>query len=87
MGRRTRKIIISSALLAIMSIGTLLLALYGYETYVSYQNPNSYVPVDTYYEPFGSMSSIPSEMGMTPLANYTLVFILDGLRADTFFST
>ncbi|MFW9944796.1 MAG: alkaline phosphatase family protein, partial [Candidatus Sifarchaeia archaeon] len=50
-----------------------------YETYVEFANPYSYVPAWP--------SSSISGMGMTPIANYTIVFVLDGVRADTFFST
>jgi hypothetical protein len=52
------------------------LILSGYSTYVDYSNPYSYVPT----RPASSITG----MGMTPLANYTVMFVLDGVRADTF---
>ncbi len=67
------------ALMLLVSLGFLQLLVSGLSTYVAFVNPYSYVPS-------GPVSSIEG-MGMTPLANRTVVFVLDGVRADTFYRT
>jgi len=67
------------ALMLLVSLGFLQLLVSGLSTYVAFVNPYSYVPS-------GPVSSIEG-MGMTPLANRTVVFVLDGVRADTFYQT
>ena len=75
---RSRKLTISvSALfLTLVAFGSLSLMLYGYSTYVGYSNPYSYVPT----RPASSIAG----MNMTGFANYTVMFVLDGVRADSF---
>ncbi|MFX1603113.1 MAG: alkaline phosphatase family protein [Promethearchaeota archaeon] len=79
MKRRTGVLAFTVFLMLGVTIGSMAVALHGYETYVEFANPYSYVPA----RPSSSISG----MGMTPIANYTIVFVLDGVRADTFFST
>ena len=67
------------ALMLLVSLGFLQLLVSGLSTYVAFVNPYSYVPT-------GPVSSIEG-MGMTPLANRAVVFVLDGVRADTFYET
>ncbi|MFX0045684.1 MAG: hypothetical protein ACFE8Z_07540, partial [Candidatus Hermodarchaeota archaeon] len=79
MKRRTGVLAFTVFLMLGVTIGSMAVALHGYETYVEFANPYSYVPA----RPSSSITG----MGMTSIANYTIVFVLDGVRADTFFST
>lgn len=76
MKSRTLTISVTALFLTLVTGGSLGLILSGYSTYVDYSNPYSYVPT----RPASSITG----MGMTPLANYTVMFVLDGVRADTF---
>jgi len=63
----------------VISLSYIGLLVSGFSTYSSFANPYSYIPT-------GKVSSI-NGMGAIPLANYTVVFVLDGARADTFYQT
>lgn len=69
----------TAAFLLVMSFSYIGLLVSGLSTYTSFTNPYSYIPT-------GYVSSIEG-MGAVPLANRTVIFVLDGLRADTFYNT
>ena len=69
----------TAAFLLVISLSYIGLLVSGFSTYASFANPYSYVPS-------GPVSSIGG-MGVVPLANHTVVFVLDGVRADTFYQT
>ncbi|WXG46226.1 MAG: alkaline phosphatase family protein [Candidatus Atabeyarchaeum deiterrae] len=79
MRSRTFTIVFAAIFLTAVAAGSIGTILYGYSTYTHYVDPYSYVPV-------GSVSSI-SGMGMTPVARYAVIFVLDGVRADIFYNT
>ncbi len=76
---RNRGVRYTAAFLLLISFSYIGLLVSGFSTYTSFTNPYSYIPI-------GPVSSIEG-MGAVPLANRTVIFVLDGLRADTFYST
>jgi hypothetical protein len=76
---KTFTIILTALFLVAAAGGSMVLVLNGYQAYSQYSNPYSYVPV----HPASSIAG----MGMTPLVNHTVIFVLDGVRADTFYKT
>jgi hypothetical protein len=79
MRRETRTVTTTIAFLALVAIGSTGTLLVGFTTYTNFVNPYSYVPA--------SPASSIEGMGMTPIANYTVVFVLDGVRTDVFYET
>ncbi|RDE12725.1 MAG: hypothetical protein C4K47_07355 [Candidatus Thorarchaeota archaeon] len=76
---KNRSVRYTAAFLLLVSFSYIGLLVSGLSTYTSFTNPYSYIPT-------GPVSSIDG-MGAIPLANHTVVFVLDGLRADTFYNT
>jgi hypothetical protein len=76
MRSRTLTISVTVLFLTLVVVGSLGLILSGYSSYTEYRNPYSYVPT----RPASSIGG----MGMTPFANYTVMFVLDGVRSDIF---
>ncbi len=71
----TRSVVTALVILSLTSTGLLVVGLFSY---FDYSNPYSYVPT----EPVSLIDS-----NITPKANYTLIFVLDGVRADVFYNT
>jgi hypothetical protein len=69
----------TAAFLLLISVSYIGLLVSGFSTYSSFTNPYSYIPT-------GPVSSVYG-MGAIPLASRTVIFVLDGLRADTFYDT
>ncbi|MFW9959202.1 MAG: alkaline phosphatase family protein, partial [Candidatus Odinarchaeota archaeon] len=67
----------AAAALVILSLASTGLLVVGLFNYFNYSNPYSYVPV-------GPVTLIDTDIN--PKANYTLVFVLDGVRADVFYT-
>lgn len=76
---RNRGVRYTAAFLLLISLSYIGLLVSGFGTYTSFANPYSYIPT-------GPVSSV-NGMGAVPLANRTVIFVLDGLRADTFYKT
>ena len=70
----TRTVVAALVVLSITSTGLLVVGLFNY---FNYANPYSYVPI-------GPVTLIDTDIN--PKANYTLIFVLDGVRADVFYS-
>ncbi len=74
-----RTIVATGIVLVLVSLSSVSLLILGFGSYLNFENPYSYVPTTP-------QSSIVGT-GMIPLANHTVVFVLDGVRADTFYET
>jgi hypothetical protein len=68
----------AAAALIILSLTSTGLLVVGLMNYFNYANPYSYVPS----EPVSLIDT-----NISPVANHTLIFVLDGVRADIFYST
>lgn len=69
----------TAIVLILVSLSSASLLIVGFGSYLNFENPYSYVPT----RPRSSIAGT----GMIPLANHTVVFVLDGVRADTFYET
>ncbi|MFW9956196.1 MAG: alkaline phosphatase family protein [Candidatus Thorarchaeota archaeon] len=63
----------------IFLVGCISLLIFGFFGYLNFTNPYGTAPV-------GSVFSLQG-YDHTPRANYTVIFVLDGMRADSFYST
>jgi hypothetical protein len=75
---KTFTIVFTVIFLGLVAGGSLGLILFGYETYTHYSNPYSYVPT----RPASSLITSPNAT-----AAHTIIFVLDGVRADIFYKT
>jgi len=71
----TRSVAIVLVVLSLISTSLLVVGLFNY---FDYSNPYSYVPT----EPASLIDS-----NINPKANHTIIFVLDGVRADVFYNT
>ena len=71
----TRSVVMTLVILSLTCTGLLVIGLYNY---FDYSNPYSYVPT----EPVSLIDS-----NIYPKANHTIIFVLDGVRADVFYNT